>query len=151
MNNEITVTRTITAPVENVFPYFIESGKIERWSAPEGMTLKVPFFEPHPGGKYRYEHMAKNGVYVCEGHIEEIIPEKKITMVDEFIRAPDGSQMKNIDCTATFVRKGAETEVRIVTSGFEDVTAAKECEQGWNQCLDNLEKIAGRNDMRLAG
>ncbi len=150
MNNEVTVTKVIPATVQEVFPYFIQARKIEQWSAPDGLTLKVPFFEAKNGGRYRYEHMSDKGTYVCEGHIEELIPNQKIVMIDEIIRDPSGKEMKNLTGEITFEKVGANTKVTVNQEGFPDVTMAKECESGWTQCLNKLDNIIGSAETRMA-
>ncbi|MES2526588.1 MAG: SRPBCC domain-containing protein [Bdellovibrionota bacterium] len=151
MNNEITVTKIIPATIQEIFPYFIESKKIEQWSAPEGMTLKVPVFEAKEGGKYRYEHTGAKGVYVCEGHIEKLIPNQKIKMVDEFIKDPEGKEMKNLVGEVTFMKTGNGTKVTVNQSGFTEVADAKDCEMGWTSCLNQLANIVGGQEMKRAG
>ncbi len=150
MKNEVTVTKVIPATVQEIFPYFIQANKIEQWSAPDGLTLRVPFFEAKTGGKYRYEHQSPKGTYVCEGHIEELVPNQKITMIDEFIRDPQGKEMKNLVGEIMFEKSGAGTKITVNQEGFPDVSAAKECETGWTQCLNKLENIVGGNETRMA-
>lgn len=142
MNKSVHVTRLINAPVEEVFRYFLEPRLIEKWSAPEGMTLKMPFFEAKIGGRYRYEHTNKEGTYICEGHLEEIIPGKKITMIDEWIKDPSGKTiMENLPCEVTFKSGNGETEISVTQFDFKDEEMRSMCEQGWNQSFDKLQQI----------
>ncbi len=146
---EFTMKRVISASLEKVFPYFITPTKLERWSAPDGMTLKVPFYEAKDGGKYRYEHSSTKGLYICEGHIEKIVPNERLSIVDDIIQSSDGLKLTNLSADISFRRSGLGTEVTIFQSGFPDQKMTEECQSGWSQCLAKLEKLAG--ETRLAG
>ena len=139
---DTTVTKFFSIDAKRLFDYFTQAELLEKWSAPEGMTLKIPVFEARPGGRYRYEHTSKDGVYVCEGFVKEIIPEKKLVQQDEYIKSPKGEELgKNLECTIDFESMPGGTEVRIETTGFDKKEFADECETGWTQCLDKLSDL----------
>jgi uncharacterized protein YndB with AHSA1/START domain len=46
---------------ESLFKFFSQPELLEKWSAPDGMTLKLPVFDFKVGGKYKYIHSSSNG------------------------------------------------------------------------------------------
>lgn len=145
MENEVNMTRFIPTDAENLFNYFTQANLLEQWAYPEGMSLKIPEFDAKVGGRYRYEHAAKDGLYVCTGFIKELVPQKKLVTLDEVIKGPDGKAIfENLEGIVEFTTKPGGTEVRVIQRGFRDEEGALECEQGWKQSLDHLYDLIGR-------
>lgn len=148
IDKKLSLKRTIQAPKNEVFKYFVQPHLIEKWSAPEGMTLKVPQFENKAGGKYRYEHTSKDGVFVCTGHLEELIPNQKLVMIDT-IKAPDGKILaENQPTTIEFKDRQGGTEIVINQENFESEEFYQECQKGWNDCLNKLEGLLNAGEGR---
>ena len=150
MNIELRLTRFFNADKNEVFKFFTRPELLEQWSAPEGMTLRVPKFEAKAGGSYRYEHTSKDGSYVCDGYITEFAPNERLATRDS-VKGPDGKLMlNNLESVTEFKGVGAGTEVTIIQHGFPDEKTKAECEEGWTDCLDQLqglvEKTAGPRD-----
>lgn len=142
MNLELKVTQFLAAPVENVFRYFVEPQLIEKWSAPDGMTLKIPYYEAKDGGKYRYEHTSKEGLFTCEGQVEKIIPNKLLSVTDKWIKDPDGKIiMENLPCEIVFTNFGNNCEVEVVQRGFQSEEMRNMCEEGWSQSFKKLQSL----------
>lgn len=105
------------------------------------MTLRLPIFEAKTGGKYRYEHSAKNGTYVAEGYFKEF-NSKNIVQTDLTVRTPDGTiAFENLECSISFIPKADGTEVQILQSGFTNQSDASDCEKGWEQSLNHLDAL----------
>lgn len=142
---DIKVTKFFPLDRESLFGYFVEPALLERWAYPDGMHLKVPVMEPRQNGKYRFEHRGPDGLYICNGYFESLIPNEKLVQVDT-VKNPEGFVVfKDLVCTTVFRQVGGGTEVTITQSGFEDEKARNECENSWNQCLDKLEHLFFRN------
>lgn len=130
----------------DVFNYWIQPKLLEKWSAPEGMTLRVPEFDAKKGGRYRYEHESKDGKYVCEGFMKEFIPGEKLVLVDKFVKDPKGQTIfENLECVINFRSVNGGTEVDITQSGFPDEKSLMECQHGWRDCLGKLSQLLGRS------
>lgn len=144
--NDIRISKTIPAPKETVFNYLTKPELIEQWSYPEGLTLKVPKFEANMGGRYRYEHTGKDGVFICEGKITAFVPNEKIVQLDEFINAPDGKRLaENLENTITLKDAVGGTEVAVVTTGNFDEKFLTECKAGWTQSFDHLVDLIAKD------
>ncbi len=144
-SNEIKTTKTISAPRETVFKYFTQPEFIEQWAYPEGMTLKVPKFEAKVDGRYRYEHSSKDGQFLCEGKITELVPNERLVQVDEYINGPDGKRLgENLVNTIDFKDTVGGTEVTAVTRGNFDEEFMQECEAGWSQSFDHLNDLVAK-------
>lgn len=149
MANQVTVTNFFNIPVHELYSYFTDARLIERWSAPDGMTLKVPVFEYRVGGRYRYEHQSEHGRYVCEGHFRSIQENSLLRLVDDEITDPQGKVFsQKLNCDITFKPLGHGTEVTIVQSGFKDKGFASECEQSWQQCFNKLHDLVKDSSVR---
>lgn len=134
--------RLIRGPRADVFNYFINPALLESWAYPDGMSLRVPVFNPRIGGDYRMEHTnADGGTYVCTGNIKDFEPGSKIIQVDQ-VAGPDGKiVLPRMETVTTFNDKPGGTFVSIIQKGFTDEKAMRECENGWNQCLDRLDSM----------
>ncbi len=142
MSHAVKVSRFFTIPVHELFGYFIDPRLLERWSAPEGMTLHVPLLEVKVGGKFRYVHNSSQGKYICDGHFRKIILNELIKTVDDKIIDPDGNlSAKDLQTEMAFAGLGSGSGVEIKVTGFQNADMAEECEKGWNQCLDKLQDL----------
>lgn len=135
-----------------VFRYFVTPELLEKWSAPDGMTLEVPQMEANVGGRYRYIHKSDEGIWTCSGQFTNFVPEEYFTSVETVV-GPDGSTLfKDLSCRTEFRDVAGGCEVQIVQSGFETKEARDECEQGWDQCLNKLKSlISGDLEGRSTG
>lgn len=141
MNDELTIMRLIRGPRADVFNYFIDPKLLETWAYPDGMSLRVPVFNPKIAGYYRFEHTGNNGTYVCTGNIKDFEPGSKLVQVDHVV-APDGNMIfPRLETVTTFNDKPGGTFITIVQRGFTDEQSLKECEAGWNQSLDRLDSM----------
>ncbi len=142
MSQTIKMERFFTIPVHELFGYCTDPRLIERWCAPEGMTLKVPMMDVRVGGHYRYEHMNQTGKYVCEGHFRKIIQNELLRMVDDSIRGPDGEIIaSHLTCDMEFVSFASGSGISIEQSGFKSKAFANECKRSWEYCLDQLQDL----------
>ena len=137
-----TIKKFLPLEVSEAFTYFTSSKLLEKWAAPEGMTLNLSLFEAKEDGDYRYEHSNKKGVYVCVGYFKEFIPNKKIVQIDEAVQDPSGKVIyQNLRCVVEFAENSRGTEITLTQSGFADDEDLENCQKGWNQCLDKLLRL----------
>lgn len=140
-SDKLFITKFIPRDVGEVFHYWTEASLLEQWCAPEGMTLKVPFFEAKEGGNYRYEHTSAGGVYVCTGYFKEYIPHKKLVTVDSAKNPLGQTIFTNLECSVVFTPMPGGTHIEITQSGFPDEKFKNECEVSWDQCLTKLNEL----------
>lgn len=123
------------------YVYWTHPKLLERWSYPDGMTLKVPRFDAKVGGQYRFEHTGTDGVYVCTGYFKGFIPNEKLVQVDN-VKDPTGNLMfENLESTTEFKTVPGGTEIYLYQTGFLDEASLMACEEGWTQSLDNLSNL----------
>lgn len=145
MTKPVEIKKNLNASKQEIFRYFTDKKLVEQWSAPEGMTLRVPILEARAGGKYRYEHTAADGQWIASGHYDEVTPDR-IVQVDERIEGPEGRIFtEELRGTITLTERGEATEVRVVQTGFARDEDADDCRDGWTQCLDNLDHLLRRD------
>jgi len=138
MEDTLRIQKFIACTRDEVYKYFTIPGYLEKWCYPDGVNLKVPFFEAKTNGKYRYEHTGQGGVYVSTGTVKEIIPEEKIITMDK-VNDPMGNVVfENLKGEVIFRDAHGGTDLYITQSGFPDKKSLGECQQGWDQCLDHL-------------
>lgn len=141
LQNKFNLTRFIPKASSELFRYFTQKELMEEWMAPEGMSLKVPQFEPKQNGRYRYEHSNKDGVWVCTGYLKEIVPEKRLVFIDT-VKNPTGKIMfQDLQTIVEFQDMLGGTDITINAHGFPDKSSAEECRESWNQCFDKLVKL----------
>ena len=142
---DLKVTKFFPLDKEGLFGYWVEPLLLERWAYPDGMNLKVPVMEPRANGKYRFEHRGPQGLYICNGYFESLIPNEKLVQVDT-VKNPVGEVIfKDLKCTTVFRQVAGGTEVTISQSGFPDEQSMKECEKSWYESLDKLVQLFHRN------
>lgn len=142
MSRAITINRFFTIPVHELYGYFIDPVLLERWCAPEGMSLKISEFNARVGGHYCFKHSDGSGIFVAKGHFRKLIQNQLIQMVDDEILDPAGNLLgKKLACDVTFTAFGNGAGVMIRQSGFQNTVMAEQCELGWNQCFDKLQNL----------
>lgn len=143
--NELKVTRFFPLDRESLFGYWVEPLLLERWAYPEGMNLKVPVMEPRANGKYRFELRGPQGLYICNGHFENLVPNEKLVQVDTVKDSEGRVIFDKLKCTTIFRQVAGGTEVTIIQNGFPDEKSMKECEKSWYESLDKLVQLFHRN------
>lgn len=140
MNNQVHLTKFFAFDRELVFDYFMDSNQVQKWAAPDGMTLELPLYEGRPGGHYIYEHTDSNGgKWTATGSFSEIVSNERVVSFDDEIRDPSGNAvMGNLETEINFIDRPGGCEVDLLVTGFSDKKAAENCEQGWAECLDKL-------------
>ena len=141
---DLVIKRILPIEKSDLFQFFIRPEYLEKWSAPKGMTLRIPQFEARTGGKYRFEHTNQDGVYICHGYFKDFIFDEKLVQVDT-VKDPEGKYIfKDLNCITEFFDHPEGAQVMITQTGFLDQNSLNACEDGWNQSLDKLELLINR-------
>lgn len=149
MIDELKMMRFIRGPRQEVFNYFIDPKLLESWAYPNGMSLRVPIFEPRIGGQYRFEHTNEEGTYVCTGRVKDFAPGSKLVQVDHVVDPQGKPLYPKIETVTTFSNRPDGTLVTITQRGFADEDSIRSCEMGWNECLDRLDSLfSGQLELR---
>ena len=145
-NLERKLEKTIFIPEDRheLFKWWTNPELIEQWSAPEGMTLKVPEMEAREGGRYRYEHMNEEGRWVCSGQFTEFVPDEHLATLETVVGPKGDIMFKDLRSTIDFKDVGNGCEVHLVQVGFDSEEAVNECETGWDQCIDKLKSLIAK-------
>ena len=150
MKNAIQMTRSFNVDRFELFEYLSKPRLLEKWAYPDSMTLEIPLFEERKGGSYRYEHMSSSGVYVCTGTVVEYSPGRRLVQLDRSILDPAGNEIfKNIENSFELHEINGRTQLNLIVIGFTDRVSANECEKGWRQCLDRLEKLLDQDSQHF--
>lgn len=141
----VTIERVIDAPRELVFEAFTDPNHLAQFWGPNGFTSAVREIDLRPGGAFRLEMCAPDGVaYLCEGVYREIVAPERIV----YLGGPDcghacgGGLPPHALVTITFTENGGKTTLSIETR-FESASRRAEAVKtgfnaGWAQTLDRL-------------
>lgn len=151
MDYDLKFSRIINAPRPEVFNYFTDAILLESWSYPDGMILKVPFFENNLHGQYRYEHEDKNGkLYICTGYIEGYETNRRLLTVDHVETGEGEVIFDELISDIIFSEDAGGCRIEVRQKGFKNDQEAQECLRGWDQSLNRLnllfEQLLGLNN-----
>ncbi|SRR5258708_4001468 len=155
-NNGLTITRVFDAPVSEVWRYWTEPEYFKKWWGPKDFTCPVANIDFRVGGKY---HVAMRGPAGTEwdkdlwsgGTYEEIIPFKKIVVLDSFndekgnvVSATHYGMLESFPLKSTieifFEEEDGKTKMTLHYPSVEgiDEKNLEGMTQGWNQSFDKL-------------
>lgn len=157
MKNDLTITRTFDAPVDEVWKYWTQPEYFKKWWGPKDFTCPSAEIDFRVGGK---SHTAMHGPKGSEfdkdmwsiGTYKDIVPNRKIVVTDSF--ADEKGNMVSSEyygmkgfpmemlITVTFEDDKGKTKMTLTHSGIGNIseTDRKNMEQGWNQSFDKLEQ-----------
>ena len=142
----VRITKTITAPMEQVFKAWTDPDILKRWMAPDA-SFSVPIAEVdlRTGGSYRLGMLSpgESAPFVVGGVYREVRPPEKLvfTWVWEH---PDGSapdpstDAKEMLVTVELRDLGGSTEVVLTHEFHPDQHSRDEHAKGWEGCLNQL-------------
>lgn len=142
MSYDLKFSTIIHASRPDVFNYFTDPVLLECWCYPDGMTLKVPFFENNLHGRYRYEHTNAEGkTFICEGVIEGYETNRRLLTIDSVVDGEGNKIFENLKTDIVFLEDSYGCKIEVFQTGFNSVKDAEECRIGWHQCLDRLNSV----------
>jgi uncharacterized protein YndB with AHSA1/START domain len=151
--HNLTIEKTINAPVEKVWKAWTDPTEVAKWWGPRGVTTPECVWEAHPGGRIDVVMLAgeslgdlKGRRWPMTGQFQEVEYLKKLVYSGQAIM-DDKPVIENL-CTVFFERSGDQTnlklEVRITKATPEAIGPLSGMAIGWNQSLDKLtEQVEG--------
>lgn len=154
---KMVIARVFDALLERVWQAWTEPEEVKKWWGPKNFTAPTIKINFRPGGRYLFcmrgatgpDRMEKD--YWSAGVYQEIIPMKKITVIDNFsdalgnIVSPSyyglaGGLPLNMTVETKFEESAGKTKFTVAYSDLK-ITSSKEranMEQGRNESLDKL-------------
>ena len=138
------LSRKFNAPRERVFDAWTNPKVLQQWWA-AGPNWDTPTAEvdARPGGNYRLAmHDPDSGeTHTLVGEFREVTPPERLVYTwtwESNVDAMSGSENTLVE--VDFREDGDATEVVVTHSGFGTSELRDMHAQGWNGCLDNLER-----------
>jgi uncharacterized protein YndB with AHSA1/START domain len=111
MPNEISITRVIDAPREQVFRAWTEPESLVRWWGPQGFTTATQSIDVRPGGVWQFTMRGPDGAdYPNYMTFEEILRPERIT----YFHGDDAGRPRDMHTTVTFDDLGGRTRLTMV-------------------------------------
>ena len=142
---ELTITRVINAPVEQVFKAHLDPAAIPQWWGPGYLETTVELLEARAGGRWRFVQRDPQGnVFAFYGVYHEVTAPNRIVQTFEFGGWPGLVQLE----TLTLEDLGGQTKF-IAHSVFQSVEArdgmvSAGMEGGFEEGMGRLEVLLGQ-------
>lgn len=110
---QLRVTRLLADPIRDVWAAHVTPEQLRVWKlGPEGWTMPVCEFRAEPGTNYVMEWKNELGgeSFGVVGDIEEVIPEHRLVLTEQFIGAEDGESLHEY----TFTELGDDTLITML-------------------------------------
>ena len=146
----VRITRTIAAPVEDVWRAWTEEAAFKKWWGPKDYTCPDAKLDVRVGGMSLMSMQGKDGKKVWStAAYTEVVPRRRLVYTDAFSDANgkaitpaeagmSGDWPDELIATVTFDETNGATVMILTHSGFPQ-EAIDECTQGWNESFDKLE------------
>jgi uncharacterized protein YndB with AHSA1/START domain len=136
------MTREFDAPRELVFRAHTDPALVQRWWAPEGMTIDIDKLDARSGGEWRFVQRGQNGEeYAFHGVYHEVKVPERIIWTFEFEPMPGHVLLE----TMTFEEHEGKTLLKSVsvyqTVEDRDGMIASGMESGAASSLNRLEAL----------
>ena len=132
------IRRTFAAPRERVFNAWTRAEELRKWFAPGPLTTAVADSDLRVGGRYRITMRGLDGIeHTVTGVYQVIEPPKRLVYSWRWEDKPSAGEST---VTVEFNDRGRSTEVVLRHEGLPSEKERSEHEQGWNGCLQKLEK-----------
>ena len=142
-STKLRVTRLIKAPRERVFAAWTTPADILKWFGPETCQVTSAKVNLRPGGDYHFRVKSeKMGEVNLDGMFREVKPPSKLVYTWSFSGHPE-LNFGESQVTVEFLDRQGETEVQITHEQLPNDEVKEDHKQGWNGCLDKLEKHLG--------
>lgn len=137
LDTSLRIVRTLDAVIENVFDAWVQPEALTRWFAPsDAFTTEVHELDPRPKGRYRISMTEPDGKTHTVNGIYEIVDRPSKLVFSWAWESEISSHRSTV--AINLKRKGGQTELTLIHSGFETAESAKHHEQGWYGCLGRL-------------
>jgi uncharacterized protein YndB with AHSA1/START domain len=138
IGRELSITRTLNAPIDLVWKVWTEPEHIAKWWGPNGFTNTIYKMEVKAGGEWDFTMHGPDGTdYKNTHHYVEIIKHKKIVL--DHITGP------KFRITVTFTEQGNKTlltwnSLFESAEQLEQVIKVFKADEGLKQNIDKLEQ-----------
>jgi uncharacterized protein YndB with AHSA1/START domain len=133
------IRRTFAAPRERIFNAWTRSEELRKWFAPGPLTTAVADSDLRVGGRYRITMRGPDGKeHTVTGVYQVIEPPKRLVYTWRWEDKPSAGEST---VTVEFNDRGESTEVVLRHEGLPNEKERADHEQGWNGCLEKLEKV----------
>lgn len=141
--SEITLnlTRTYSAPREEVFRAWTEPEALKRWFAPsDEFSTPIAEVDLRVGGAYRIgmKPPDQEDMFIVVGTYREVQPPERLVFTWSW---EEGMDVGETLVTVEFRDLGGSTEVVLTHELFPNEQARDKHNEGWSGCLKRLEKI----------
>jgi uncharacterized protein YndB with AHSA1/START domain len=151
----ITIERTFSAPIEDVWTLWTTVDGIESWWGPDGFRVKVRELELRAGGALHYDMIAtapdmvafmkKAGMPVSvptRAFFTEITPPRRLafTHVVDFVPGVDAYQSATV---VELTARGADTHLTLTVEAMHDEQWTDRAVSGWKNELGKLAQALG--------
>ena len=143
--------RTLAAPRDDVWRYWVDPDLLASWWAPPSMTVAECGIEPEPGGRVVLEYRDADGRYRSEGSVHiAAAPGHLVFDLSVLDAAGAVSFTGHYDLTLAAARGGTRLrlDLTITETTVEAVPFIAGIETGWGQVLDNLVRLIKEKDAR---
>ena len=138
------LSRRFDAPRERVFEAWTNEDVLKKWwAAQPSWDTPVAEVDARPGGSYRLamRDPESGETHTLVGEYREVTPPERLVYTwtwESNVDAMSGSENTLVE--VDFREDGDATEVVVTHSGFATTELRDMHVQGWNGCLDNLER-----------
>jgi uncharacterized protein YndB with AHSA1/START domain len=143
----LVITRSFSAPREQVFRAWSSAERMKRWFSPAGFTVPEAEIDFRPGGEFAVCMRSPEGQqFWSRGtYIEISAPDRLVFSSDAVV---DGSKKFTAHTTINFEDEGAGTRMT-VRQGYDIhderfLSAVEGAPEGWRTTLDKLQQEVGR-------
>lgn len=141
--SEITLnlTRTYSAPREEVFRAWTEPEALKRWFAPsDEFSTPIAEVDLRVGGAYRIgmKPPDQEDMFIVVGTYREVQPPERLVFTWSWEQGMDVGETL---VTVEFHDREGSTEVVLTHELFPNEQARDKHNEGWSGCLERLEKI----------
>jgi predicted enzyme related to lactoylglutathione lyase/uncharacterized protein YndB with AHSA1/START domain len=137
------VTRRIKAPRDKVFAAWITPEDLQEWFGPEDCQVLSARVHPRFGGEYQLRLKTENfGEISLHGVFREFKRPGKLVYTWNFSGNPK-LEIGESQVTVEFLDRQGETEIQITHEQLPSEEWKEDHQQGWNGCLDKLERHLG--------
>ncbi len=147
--DSLRVTRTFRASRQRVFRAWTEPELMMRWFVEGDGNMTVCEIDLREGGRYRLEGQIGDWRWRIWGSYLEVRPPERLVYTWSWKHDPGkGTPEGDTRVTVEFHDRGSETELVVTHERFASVAARDEHSQGWNACLDRLERVVAGSEER---
>ncbi len=152
---EMSLTRVINAPRQVIFKAWTDPEQLAKWWGPNGFTNPVCKIDAKPGGTIYVDMKAPDGtVYPMDGEFHEIVEPERLVFTSAALDK-NGKRLFEVLNTVTFTEENGKTKLSL-HAAVSNITAEGRpyldgMNEGWNQSIDRLDELVGKNKKAETG